>query len=234
MVLKIEDLVERGLRGVEIFIFTDNFVFESTYYKGYSKTSSDLSDIILRLYGAIRKGELIVHVIHIAGTRMKAMGVDGLSRGDLLDGMMAGQDPLSFVPLSLDADERSGGLVDRWIRSWWIDSTASGSPPKEWGGAPLTRVTAANMFELRDLAGSRLWIMPPAAMETALEMFSEDRTAHPWNAHVFAVPRLMTHLWRKALSKDADLLFTVTNGNHFWTQDQHEPLLIVEMCFDNC
>ena len=35
-----------------------------------------------------REGGLILHVIHIAGTRIKNRGVDGLSRGDLLDGMM--------------------------------------------------------------------------------------------------------------------------------------------------
>ncbi|EJK54877.1 hypothetical protein THAOC_25457 [Thalassiosira oceanica] len=57
-------------------------------------------------------------------------------------------------------------------------------------------------------------------------MFAEDRVAHPWNAHVFAVPQLMTHLWRHSLGKDADLSFTVTTGNHFWARAQHESLLI--------
>ena len=55
-----------------------------------------------------------------------------------------------------------------------------------------------------------------------MELFNDDRVAHPWHPHVFAVPRLMTHLWRKQLSKDADLMFTVTVGdNHFWTKFCH-------------
>ena len=42
-----------------------------------------------------------------------------------------------------------------------------------------------------------------------MEVFNKDRIAHPWNPHVFVVPRLMTHLWQKNLGKDADVLFTV-------------------------
>ena len=49
---------------------------------------------------------------------MKASGVDGLSRGDLMEGMMGGQDPLSFIPFNLGADERSNGLVSQWVWSW--------------------------------------------------------------------------------------------------------------------
>ena len=45
-------------------------------------------------------------MIHVAGTRMKAWGVDGLSHADLLDGMMAGVDPLSFIPLDKGAGQR--------------------------------------------------------------------------------------------------------------------------------
>ncbi|KAL7533011.1 hypothetical protein ACHAXR_004993 [Thalassiosira sp. AJA248-18] len=82
------------------------------------------------------------------------------------------------------------------------------------------------MFELQHVEGARLWMPPPAAMETVMELFNEDRIAHPWNPHVFAVPRLMTHLWRKNLFKGADLHFTVTVGEHFWSKDQHEPLII--------
>ena len=40
-----------------------------------------------------------LHVVHVAGTRMIEQGTDGLSRGALLEGVMAGQDMLSFVDL---------------------------------------------------------------------------------------------------------------------------------------
>ena len=44
-----------------MFIFTDNFVLESTYYNGYSKLSPKLSDIIMRLHKAERDGDIILH-----------------------------------------------------------------------------------------------------------------------------------------------------------------------------
>ena len=225
LVRRIKDLVRGGLTAAEIFIYTDNFVFESCYYKGYSKTSPELSDVILRLYKAAREGGLTIHVIWIAGTRMKEIGVDGLSRGDMLDGIMAGMDPLNLVPVAQGAGQRSCGAVTKWIRSWWKHAP-NPDCVRSWGETALVEVTKDNMFELKDVVGSRLWMLPPAAMETALEMFAEDRVAHPWNAHVFAVPQLMTHLWRHSLGKDADLSFTVTTGNHFWARAQHESLLI--------
>ena len=56
---------------------------------------------------------------------------------------------------------------------------------------------------------------PPSAMETIMEVFNEDRMAHLCRTHVFVVPRLMTHLWRKQLGNDADVLMTIAAGNHF-------------------
>ena len=79
---------------------------------------------------------------------------------------------------------------------------------------------------MQHLDGPRLWMPPPAAMETVMKLFNEDRIAHPWNPHVFVVPRLMTHLWRKQLGKDADVMFTVATRNHFWDTTQHEPLIV--------
>ena len=35
----------------------------------------------------------------------------------------------------------------------------------------------------------------------------------------------MTHLWRKNLGKDADLMFTVESNVNFWGSSQHEPLI---------
>ena len=48
LVRRIERLVADGtIRGQEIFLFTDNMVFEGTFYKGHSSTSEKLSEIIL-------------------------------------------------------------------------------------------------------------------------------------------------------------------------------------------
>ena len=71
-----------------------------------------------------------------------------------------------------------------------------------------------------------LWIPPPAAASVAMEMMSAARLKIPHVSHIFVVPRLMTHLWRKQLSKDADLMFEVPVGTPMWPAENHEPLII--------
>ena len=182
---RLERLVAEGaLKDHEVFLITDNSAFEGAFYKGHSPTR-ELSDIVFRVHKAQRDGGFVLHVIHISGKRMKASGVDGLSRGNLTEGMMAGKNPLSFIPFNQGADDRSGGNVSAWVNSWW--STKRDMP---FGGFTLRNITKDNMFELRDLKAARLWMIPPAAMEVALEMLCEDHLAHPQWPHVFVVPRL--------------------------------------------
>ncbi len=148
--------------------------------------------IVFRVHRAERDGGFILHVIHISGKWMKALGVDGLSCGDLTGGMMGGQDPLSFIPFHLGADEKSNGQTGAWVRSWWLSKKGA-----NFGGLPLREVTKDNMFKLQDFKAAQLWMLPPAAMEVALELLCEDCLAHPQWPHVFVVPWLMTHLWRR-------------------------------------
>ena len=96
----------------EVFVLTDNLAFEGSYYKGHL-TSRELSDIVFHLYRAQRAGGFILHVLHISGKRMKATGVYGLSRGNHTEGMMAGEDPLSFLPFHQVVDTRSRGRVGK-------------------------------------------------------------------------------------------------------------------------
>jgi hypothetical protein len=185
---QLERLVASGLlHNHEVFLTTDNSFFEGAYYKGHSP-SRQLSEIVFRVHKAERDGGFILHVIHISGKRMKASGVDGLSQGDLTEGMMGGKDPLSFIPFHLGADERANSLVGTWVQSWWCTKRGA-----EFGGLPLTQVTKDNIFELQDLKAAQLWMLPPpSAMEVALEQLCEDCLAHPQWPHVFAVPCLMT------------------------------------------
>ena len=116
----------RALADHEVFVLTDNSAFEGAYYKGHS-SSKELSDIVFWLYKTQRDGGMILHVLHISGKRMKASGVDGLSRGNHTEGMMSGKDPMSFLPFHLGADTRSQGRVGKWVRSWWrTEDRASG------------------------------------------------------------------------------------------------------------
>ena len=69
-------------------------------------------------------------------------------------------------------------------------------------------------FELPNNKSPRLWV-PPAAMEIVMELFNDDHMVHPHIPHMFAIPCLMAHLWRKQLSKDTDVVFTVKTGSFF-------------------
>ena len=48
---------------------------------------------------------------------MIAQGTDGLSRGDLLEGVLNGEKMMSFIPLHVSALEREPALRD-WILTW--------------------------------------------------------------------------------------------------------------------
>jgi hypothetical protein len=134
---------------------------------------------------------------------------------------MAGCNPLSFVPFNKGVDKRSGGQVSAWVRSLWRTKK-----DVEFGGFCLKTITKDNMFKLQDLQAVRLWMLPPAAMEVAVELLCKDWLAQPQWPHVFAVPRLMTRFWRKDLMKSADLYFTVPAGVPFWAASQFKPLIV--------
>ena len=67
----VNKIVEKAGEGMlvdkELFIFTDNSVFESTWYKGHS-SSRQLNDLILKLRMVERDQGCILHGIHVAGT----------------------------------------------------------------------------------------------------------------------------------------------------------------------
>ena len=70
-----------------------------------------------------------------------ATGGDRLSKGDHNKGIMAGKDPMSFLPFQLGADASSQGRVGKWVRSWLrtsnlIPGSCSG---QDWGGVGATR-----------------------------------------------------------------------------------------------
>mmetsp|Transcript_6843 Transcript_6843/g.10388 ORF Transcript_6843/g.10388 Transcript_6843/m.10388 type:complete len:172 (-) Transcript_6843:1937-2452(-) len=67
---------EGALRESKVFLFTHNLTAESVYYKDNS-TSKRLFEIVLRLRPLEMTGELQLHVVHVAGTRMIEEGADG-------------------------------------------------------------------------------------------------------------------------------------------------------------
>jgi hypothetical protein len=105
----------KNLRGVEIFLFTDNTTAEAAYWKGHSK-SRKLFEIVLRLKKLEMEYDLLLHVIHVSGKRMIHQGTDGLSRADKTAGVMMGRRMQEFVPLHESSLERSKQLRG-WLQS---------------------------------------------------------------------------------------------------------------------
>ena len=96
-----------------------------------SSSSRKLHDLILRLRLAEMKYGLNIHLVHVAGTRMIAQGTDGLSRGSLLEGVMAGDDMLAHVDIAKSALERHPPLLD-FIRSFMENDELSPLEVHEW------------------------------------------------------------------------------------------------------
>ena len=115
-------------KGTEVFIFTDNFVFESIFYKG-SSTLPRLHEVVVELRKLEMSGDFIVHVVWIAGTRMITQGSDGLSRGDNSTGAMAGKDFLDYIPLNLNAFERQAN-IKRVIEKTGLEKTGKQPNPR--------------------------------------------------------------------------------------------------------
>jgi hypothetical protein len=213
--------IERGVKegtipkGAEIFMFTDNFVTERAYFRGTSK-SKGLFDLVLRLRRLEMTGELFIHLIWVAGTRMIAQGTDGVSRGDLFNGVMSGRTMLQYVPLNQGVETRASDLVT------WFGEAAGGSwttlEPKGW------------YHEVHVQDGNYIWCPPPAVADVALEQLCEARHTRPWNSHIFLCPALMTSRWRKRLGKVADAMFTVPVGTALWGTEMHEPVVVALIC----
>jgi hypothetical protein len=213
--------VERGLEngkipeGTEIFLFTDNFVTERAFHRGTSK-SRTLFDLVLRLHKLEMQGKLFIHLIWVAGTRMIEQGTDGVSRGDLSNGVMTGKDMLDFVPLDQGVNARAPELAH-----WFLEASGGdwvSLEPRDW------------FHDVHTRNGNFLWCPAPAVADVALEQLCETRHTRPWNAHIFLCPALMTSRWRKRLSKVADAMFSVPVGSMLWGAHMHEPVVVALIC----
>ena len=126
----VDTLLEMSLKGVlngvEVFFFTDNATAEAAFFNGTS-SSKLLFEQILKLHDIEMKCSCKIHFIHVSGTRMIAQGTDGLSRGDLNEGVMSGREFKAFIPLHRGALERSPLLLN-WLTSWI--TCHNGLPPE--------------------------------------------------------------------------------------------------------
>jgi hypothetical protein len=201
--------------GTEVFMFTDNFVTERAFFKGTSSTR-ELNDLVFILRELEMKGRLFIHLIWVAGTRMIDQGVDGLSRGDLENGVMTGRSMLDFIPIHSTAFERSRTL-EPWLRSWMPTDTCFLST-EQWFD---TAHKEAKAF---------VWTPAPPIADAALDQLFEARHTRPHVFHFVLIPNLMTYKWRKSLRKAADVLITIRVGPSIWGTNMHESLTFAILC----
>ena len=209
------------LKGLTIFLFTDNTVTEQAFFKGNS-TNKYLFELVYRLHMLQVDFGIHLHVVHIAGTRMITAGVDGLSRGCVTEGVMMGSGGLlPYVPLHLSVLSRSPDL-QTWINWWWPEDSCGN----------LEVLDANGWFVNGHRPGSFVWAPPPAIARDMFDELGSARHKRPDKAlHIVVVPRLMTALWRKHLGKMADLLITIPcSESSIWCNAQHEPVLLA-ICF---
>jgi hypothetical protein len=224
---------EQKLRGTEVYFFTDNSTAENAYFKGAS-TSELLHELVTNLRQLEMTEGCRIVLVHVSGERMKLQGSDGLSRGNLLEGVMTGKDIFSYIPLAQTALSRSPSL-ERWIRSWAEDlrecmvSGLKVLSEDEWfvrghdidGGYVINDV-----YYPQYTRGIYLWNPPPAAAEIACEEIRKARTKRDESTHIFICPRLLAPYWRSHLHRAADLIFEIPAGGEYWPLTMHEPLIL--------
>jgi hypothetical protein len=210
-----EGVADGSLKGAELFLFMDNTIAEATFYKGNTSSSKLLFDLIVRLRLLEVAGSIRLWVIQVSGKRMIEQGTDGLSRGNLLEGVMEGKPMISYVPLSVTCFEGHSLILRSWICSWFhkaptflnaidwfnIGHRVTGGTTNEEGiWIPTTRST-----------GYYVWSPAPATGRQAIDQLSISRHKRPTLTHVFLCP----------------CLFEIPVGvRPFWPGSKFEPLIV--------
>jgi hypothetical protein len=156
-------------------------------------------------------------------------GTDGVSRGQLREGVTAGKCMLSFIPLNEDSLDRNPKLKS-WIESWVGDS-AELLVPDDWfergrdhrGGS----LDSKGFWSPRIVKGTFIWTLPPAAAEAALEELWKARYKRQRSTYLSICPRLLPPEWFEQLYKACDLVLSIPAGTaDYWPKEMCEPLIL--------
>ncbi len=120
-----EEAAAGYLKDRELWLFTDNSMAESCLNKGGS-SSKFLHKLVLRLRKAEMHHGFVLHLVHIARTRMIAQGTDGLSRGMFTEGVVAGKDMLAFMDIARSAAKRQPPLFLILCNRGWVQLLGKG------------------------------------------------------------------------------------------------------------
>ena len=231
LVEMVEEEAQTGrLSNVELWLFTNNSTAESCFAKG-SLSSSLLHELVLRLRLAEMEVDLKLHLVHVAGTRMIMQGTDGLSRGMMCEGVMAGRDMLDYVDIAQSAAGRHPSLVS-FIREWTGVQSLVPLREHEWfnvghgviGGA----LDAHGIWMPVHAPNGRTywWDPPPVIANVALEEALKARHKRTDATHIFTIPQLCSPTWSRLFYKLSDFVFKLPPGSTHWPLALHEPLFV--------
>ena len=219
-----------SLKGVEVYLFTDNSTAEAAYFNG-SSSSEKLYELVLQVRKLEMENGTKIRLCHVSGERMKVQGSDGLSRGNLNVGVMAGKTMLSFVPIHMKASERFLGLKP-WIDNWTGKDRLEWLSPEGWFTRGHDLVEEEWEINVDGLSlptfksGFFVWEAAPVAAIAMIEELRRARHKRQQSHHLVLIPRLMQPEWRKALYKAADLVVSLPIGHAAWPKEMFEPLTI--------
>ena len=233
--LNLVETVEEEARGghlknAELWLFTDNSTAESCFVKG-SSTSKLLHQLIVRLRKVEMHHGFGLFLVHVAGTRMIDQGTDGLSRGVLMEGVMRGEDMLSFVDLATSAVQRHPPILE-YLRDWTSRSGLEPLSPEQWfvEGHGITggRLNEDGIWIPSHASNGHyyLWAPPPIVGDVALEECLKSVHKRSDAFHIIVLPRLFTPRWSRLFYKCSDFTFRIPAGSPIWPSHLHEPLWI--------
>ncbi|KAI2491133.1 hypothetical protein MHU86_23419 [Fragilaria crotonensis] len=197
IVESLEDEAQSGnLVDSEVYMFTDNSTVESCASRG-SSSSKKLLGLIIRLHGLMTRSGLKIHIFHVAGTRMIAQGTDGVSRGYLGQGVMAGESMVAHIPIHMSAVERAPLDLVPWIQSWSGNDTIL-LDNMGWfeAGHDITGWRLDEDGERPILANSRrsyIWAPAPLAAEVVIAEMRKARIKRQSSCHILCAPRAQTN-----------------------------------------
>lgn len=229
LVEALEEEAKAGqLKDALVFMFTDNSTVEAAIYSG-SSSSVRLHALVVRFLALQMLHNCSVEVYHVAGTRMIAQGTDGISRGALNEGVMDGKPMLSFLPLHLNALERSCKVRD-WLLTW-----LPGDPiflePMDWfqrghGIVRWAKNTDGSSIPVFAETSVLVWTPPPYAADVAIAEFRKAVHKRPTHTHAFICPRLCHPRWRRHFYRACDAVVEIPAGTPGWPTEMYELLLI--------
>jgi hypothetical protein len=166
------------------------------------------------------KGNFVLHVVHVAGTRMIGEGTDGLSRGEVMASNLLDKFA-HHVPLDLPALSRSTKLKG-WLDGW-LDLEYKVATPVDW----YWKAQHLCDFSFPQKQQTWVWDIPPAAAPYVPdELVMARNKRHEVMRGVVLIPCLMKPYWFRRFTRAMDFYFVIPTGSSIWGLENHEPVYV--------